>query len=270
MILTGSTRVDAAAPTGSGKFVDYHGSVLRAVQLYLIYWGEAWTATRVPNPAPDQITSAVRTMMAGSYLTGLAQYRGIGRGVVRGSVVITTSDPPASFTDKQVRSFLNAQFDAGRVPGPDPDNQTVYCVVMPTGARSEGSGFVGEHSYYSHRGRRIHFLWTADSSSLASATSILSHEVVESATDPQGSGFRGVAGACGQPGWCEIADVCSATAVLDGVTVASYWSNQANGCVIHGSDPLAIGDRRGIDGDFAPPAADRRPRSTRSESDRHR
>jgi hypothetical protein len=229
VISTGPSLPAAALP--GVKFLDHHGPVLRAVQLYPIYWGSTWTAVQAPNPTADQITTVTRTMLTGSYLTGLAQYRGIGHGVLRGSAVITTSDPPGRFTQEQVRSFLDRQLDAGTVPQPDPDNQTLYVVVMPTGTISADSGFDGEHNYYTHHGRRIHYAWTANSGSLDSATRILSHEIVETATDPEGTGFLGIPGACHQDAWCEIADACPGTSVVDGITVWPYWSNQTGGCV---------------------------------------
>jgi hypothetical protein len=235
IVVSSGPPLAAAAPvppTGSGRFLDHHGPVLRAVQLQLIYWGSAWTATGVLNPSPEQITTAMRTVLAGPYLSGLAQYRGIGAGLVRGSRRITASDPPDRFTYKDVTSFLDAQLDAGSAPAPDPDNQTLYVVVMPTGIHSNKAGLAGEHNYYIRHGQRIHFVWTADSASLASATRIMSHELVESATDPEGSAILGVPGTCSPGGWCEIADICPASGVLDGVTVESYWSNLAGGCVV--------------------------------------
>ena len=262
VVSTGPTLDAAAAPiapTGAVRFLDHAGPVLPAVQLDLIYWGRGWTTTPVPSP-PPQVTAAVQTMLAGPYLTGLAQYRGVGRGVLRGSSVITMSDPPQRFTNGQVRRFLNGQLDAGTVPGPDADNQTVYGVLMPNGITSRGNGFDGEHDYYTRRGRRIHYMWIAASASLANVTRVLSHEIVESATDPELDGFRGVAGACSQSGPCEIADVCPATSVLDGVTVTSYWSNHAGRCVAPvPPDPRPAQRRRGIDGSAAAPAAYRRP-----------
>jgi hypothetical protein len=254
VISTGPSLPAAALP-GSGKFLDHHGKVLRAVQLFPIYWGSTWTAVRAPNPTADQITTAARTLLTGSYLTGLAQYRGIGHGFLRGSAVITTSDPPGRFTEEQVRTFLSSQLDAGTVPQPDPDNQTVYVVIMPTGTISADSGFDGEHNYYTHHGRRIHYAWTAKSGSLDSATRILSHEIVEAATDPDGTGFRGIAGACDQDAWCEIADACTGTAVVDGITVWPYWSNQTGGCVATTMPtPGSPGHQPGIGGRPAAPA----------------
>jgi hypothetical protein len=253
VISTGPSLPAAALP--GVKFLDHHGKVLRAMRIYVIYWGSTWLAVRAPNPTAEQITTATRTMLAGSYLTGLAQYRGIGHGVLRGSAVITTSDPPGRFTQEQVRSFLDRQLDAGTVPQPDPDNQTLYVVVMPTGTISADSGFDGEHNYYTHHGRRIHYAWTAKSGSPDSATRILSHEIVEAATDPEGTGFLGIPGACDQDAWCEIADACTGTAVVDGITVWPYWSNQAGSCVASAVPPPGSpGHQPGIGG--RPAAAD--------------
>jgi hypothetical protein len=223
-----------ADPMGGGadKFVDNNGAVLQVTQLFLIYWGAAWTASPAPTPTTGQITAACRTMMASAYMTGLAQYRGIGRGFVRGSVVITSSNPPSGFTDSQVSTFIDTQITAGTVPGPDVDNQTLYCVVMPNGVNASNTGFIGEHTYYTRSGQRIHFAWITNSGSLSSLTTIISHEIVEAATDPEGSAFLGVAGTCSQGGWCEIGDVCSSTSVVDGVTVQSFWSNQAGACAV--------------------------------------
>ena len=37
------------------------------------------------------------------------QYRGIGRGFVRGSAVVTSSNPPSGFTDTQVANFIDGR-----------------------------------------------------------------------------------------------------------------------------------------------------------------
>ena len=116
---------------GQAKFVDRHGLVLRNELLYLIYWGSAWTKPSSSTPTAELVTSAASKMIASAYMTGLAQYRDIGRGAVRGSQVLASSEPPAVFIDEQVRDFLREQIATGTVPGPDADNQTLYVVVMP-------------------------------------------------------------------------------------------------------------------------------------------
>src|SRR5262249_48863937 len=93
-------------------------------------------------------TDAVRPLMASGYLTGLTQYRGSGHGALRGSTLITSSDPPDRFTDDQVAAFIDAQLSAGTVPGPGPGNQTVYGVVMPPWVTPEHAGWAAGHPSY--------------------------------------------------------------------------------------------------------------------------
>jgi hypothetical protein len=246
-LLSGATLTASAVdqPTGSGwlrskpsdahaRFVDKHGRVLESPQLYLIYWGAGWQAA--PTPTAAEVTEAVGTLMASAYLTGLTQYRGSGRGALRGSRLVASSDPPDGFTDAQVASFVDAQITAGTVLGPDPDNQTVYGVVMPTGVTSESPARAGKHRYYVRSGRKIHYAWFRNVGDLDSITETVSHELVESATDPEGSGFVGARGTCDESGWCEIADdVCESTlSRVDGIAVQAYWSNRDNRCVVPG------------------------------------
>jgi hypothetical protein len=230
LIHTSASPTAVAIPTaGSVRFVDHGGPVLHTAQVNLLYWGSTWTGSGTSHPTPDQITAAIHTLVAGPYLSGLAQYRDIKPAVLRGSTVITSSDPPTAFTDEQVGDFLDTQLDAGVVPEPDRDQQTLYIVVMPVGAYA--GGVVGEHNYYTRHGQRIRFAWTADSASLATATRTISHELVESITDPEGSAVLGVAGTCSQGGWCEIVDSCPDPRILDGIAAAPYWSNQAGACI---------------------------------------
>jgi hypothetical protein len=229
---TASATAGAIPASGPVRFFDHGGPVLHTAQVNLAYWGSTWIASGTSHPTPDQITTAIHTLTAGPYLTGLAQYRDITPAVVRGSTVITSSDPPAAFTDEQVGDFLNTQLDAGVLPEPDRDNQTLYIVVLPAGAYAGGgSPFAGEHTYYTRHGQRIRFAWTTDSASLATATRIITHELVESVTDPEGSAILGVAGTCSQDGWCEIADICPDPRIVDGVAAAPYWSNLAGACI---------------------------------------
>jgi hypothetical protein len=226
--------LDVGGQTSGGrdhhrKFVDRHGLVLSRELLYLIYWGSAWTYLST-TPTADQATSAVRTMLASSYLAGLAQYRGVGRGEVRGSSVLASSEPPDGFTDDDVARFVRDQLAAGTIAGPDADNQTVYGVVMPPSIKPDHAE--GEHNTFRGHGQTIHYAWFANAGSLHTLTGIMSHEIVEAATDPEGNGFIGVDGTCSQEGWCEIADVCSSAGVVDGVAVRSYWSDEAGKCII--------------------------------------
>jgi hypothetical protein len=227
-----SARVQSGGLDQQGKFVDHGGLVLRSPLVYLIYWGKAWTRPDSHTPTAEQVTSATRTMLASSYMAGLAEYRGIGRGAVRGSKVLSSSEPPSGFSDDDVRQFVRDQISTGAIPGPDASNQTVYGVVMPPGVKPDHAAWEGEHNTDGGDGHGMHYAWFANSGDLDGLTRIMSHEIVEAATDPEGEGFLGTRGTCSQDGWCEIADICTATGVVEGVTVQSYWSDKAGECVV--------------------------------------
>ena len=232
-----SVIVEAPPASASTRFVDHGGRVLSAAHVYLIYWGRYWAPDRVASPTPDQITHALRTVLAGSYLSALTQYRNIGPAVIGGSHVITTTDPPSRFTDEDIEAFLNTLFDAEVLPAPD--DQAIYVVTIPPGIYTgEGDDLVGEHNYYRRDGHRIHYAWTTDSQVLEGATQTTTHEIVETVTDPEGTAILGTPGTCDGERWCEIADICSDAAKLNGVMVAPYWSNIAGRCVIPA--PLAL------------------------------
>jgi hypothetical protein len=91
--------------------------------------------------------------------------------------------------------------------------------------------FIGEHSYFVQGGVNVHYAWLT-TSSLASLTTIFSHELVEACSDPEGTAITGIAGTCSQTGWCEIGDVCQSTNAVCGVTVQSYWSQEDLACVV--------------------------------------
>ena len=214
----------------AAKFADNGGAVIEIARVQLVYWGSAWTTN--PTPTSDQVTSAVENILSGSYMTGLAQYRQIGRGYLLGAAVYGASNPPNPFTDGDVSSFLQARIADGTLPNLDPDNQNLYLVIMPQGVNNQNSGVIGEHTYYTDgSGRNVHFGWITNGGSLAGVTSVLSHELVESVTDPEGSAILGVAGTCSQGGWCEIGDVCYVNSVIDGTTVQKYYSNNDSGCI---------------------------------------
>src|SRR5947209_9670818 len=88
-----------AGPSGGGaaNFTDHGGPVLNQVHVQLIFWGNAWVSN--PTPSVTDITNAVTKILAGSYTSALAQYRGIQQGSVHGTTTVTTSNPPNSFSD---------------------------------------------------------------------------------------------------------------------------------------------------------------------------
>ncbi|MGZ3630400.1 MAG: hypothetical protein ACXWPS_04365 [Ktedonobacteraceae bacterium] len=64
-------------------------------------------------------------------------------------------------------------------------------------------------------------------------TTIFSRELVESCTDPDGSGIQVTP--LDPKSWHEIGDVCQGNSdMLNGVRVQAYWSQTDGNCVIPG------------------------------------
>ena len=216
------------------NFTDHNGTVIQFVRAYLIFWGNAWASNPLPTPSSSQVSDAVDRILSGGYLTGLSQYRGIGQGYILGSSTVTSSNPPNGFTDSNVATFIKGLIQAGTIPDLDPDNQTLYLVLMPKGIKAANSGFVGEHTYYTDsKNRRVHFGWITNNGTLPSVSIITSHEIPDVMTDPEGTAILGDAGTCSGTGWCEIGDVCqSTTGTVNGASVQSYWSQSNKTCTV--------------------------------------
>jgi len=231
-----------AAPTA--RFVDRGGLVIKDLDLWLIFWGSAWAAGA--SPTAPEITDAAKTMLGGAYLTGLAQYRGIHGAAFKGAIQVTDSDPPNPFSNSAITNMLHQQLGKGALPEPDEDPSILYCVILPPGVNAAEPGVVGEHSFYLYFDltdlalppdfdiARAHYAWVSNDGSLDSITTVLSHELVESCTDPNGDAIQGVPGTCNQTGWCEIGDVCGWSEVRDGMRVQAYWSEADQACIIPG------------------------------------
>ncbi len=223
------------------NFTDHGGTVLTNVQVQLIFWGREWDSNPPPSPTVSEITKAIATILSSSYMSELSQYRSISSGSLLESKVVTTSEPPNSFKNHDVAHMVQGLIDTGTVVSPLSNNQILYFVIMPINAKSDKS-FVGEHTFFKYKNKKnsqsanVHFAWVTNNGQLDFITTVFSHELVESCTDPEGTAFLGTAGTCSQSGWCEIADVCTNTGKVNGVTVQSYWSQRSSTCVIPSTD----------------------------------
>jgi len=237
------------SPTGTGApqgtvFQDKGTPKLTNVHVLLIFWGTQWAGN--PNPLATQVTNAVRNLLAGPYMSFLAQY-GVRRGSLWGTLFFTSSDPPQSFSYANVGSFIINQLDQDQLPEPDSDWPLFYCVIMPSNVSFQGdprletvplppgtlSKVVGANSSIIWNDYDLgdvdndpaHYAWVGSDGTVDYITTVLSHELVEACTDPNGgNGIVQVNPPCAG-GACQIGDPC--TGICDfvrGVKVQSYWS----------------------------------------------
>jgi hypothetical protein len=246
-------------------FHDGGGKVLDNVHVQLIFWGKSW-ATVDFNLSVEDVVNAVITILASPYMSALQQYRVTGSGALVGSMLVTDSDPPAVFNDGDVQNMVVALVNSGSLRAPADDPQLLYCVILPAGrtkAAPPGVGIIGEHFSFSLNGSRGQIAWVTTNdrtnSALDSLTTIFSHELVESCTDPQFDSVQGLPGTCSQPGACEIGDVCEGvTGVVGDVQVQFYFSQQDSLCILpkgivgggFTAHPALIQGRFGVRGNF--------------------
>lgn len=83
---------NAAGPV---TVTDSGGPVLTNVEVVVIFWGTYWAGTS-PPPAvsSDTYYQCFTGIVTGPYMTGMAQYRGVGPGTMLGKFMNTAGDPP--------------------------------------------------------------------------------------------------------------------------------------------------------------------------------
>jgi len=225
-----NNRPDATAATVE----DDSGAVMHHVQVVLVFWGSAWNGAALPSR--DDVTNAVINILTGPYMSGLAQYRGIGGGSLVATATVSPPEPQAGFKIDSVQTMLTGQLGMNNLPVPTFNNQFFYIVIMPSGLLTGESEVIGEHGSFYQFGVTIPFAWVMNDGTLDYVTTVLSHELIEACTDPNSNTIivqGGPGSACPDPTrTCEIGDVCSSFRLVGGVQVQSYWSKVDNSCII--------------------------------------
>lgn len=233
-------NVNQSADSQGSSIVDLNGLVIKGIEVHLIFWGTEWAGQA--SPSTDEVIKAVQNILSGSYLSGLAQYRGIGNGTFLGTTFITSFNPPNPFSSDDVAQFVLKLISTSQVPKPEDDQQIWYCVIMPAGVACNQADLLGEHSYIMNVSigfpidieiSKVLYAWVTYNSTLDEITTVFSHELVETCTDPDGNGFQ-----IPPPdpnAWHEIGDVCEGISdEVNGVYVQAYWSQADGVCVIPG------------------------------------
>lgn len=215
------------------------GKRLRNAVINLIFWGDAWQATPPPSPSLGQVVSDAASILAGPYQVRVAQYGATAARLGTVFVSVPGFNPPRNFQTSDVQRLVTDAIDGGALPEPDEETTDVlHCVFMPPGTVPPPN-LGGLHTYADWTdydfpfdfdiGQRSHVAWVGFGDR-AFVSSVFSHELVESLTDPEGDGVQ--VNPTNSTNWNEIGDVCSSRGHVNGVTVQSYWSQQDEACVI--------------------------------------
>jgi hypothetical protein len=235
-----------AAPGTAVQFTDKGAQKLTNMHLVLIFWGVEWAGSPLVTP----VVNAVQNLLAGPYMTYLTQY-GVRRANLWGTVFATGGDPPSPFSYANVGQFNISQLDADNLPEPDSDWPLVYGVIMPSNSTFQGDNRIeavplppgtlsqvlganssivwNDYDLFDVDNDPAHYFWVgnigaaATQANVDAITEVLSHELLETCTDPNnGNGLVqiGAGSATSQigdapcNGWCDR---------VRGVLAQSYW-----------------------------------------------
>ena len=242
-------RADQTWPPSGTTFVDRGAQKLTHVHVQLIFWGTEWAG--IGKGLSGLVTNAVQSLLGGPYMTYLAQY-GVHRGSLRGTTYATAGNPPLPFSYADVGNFIISQLDADNLPEPDSDWPIVYAVIMPSTAAFQGdprvenlplppgvpSAVAGSNSSIIWNDYDLgdvdndpaYYFWVGNNGSAATQanvdyiTTVLSHELVELATDPNGG--NGIVQVGGGGATSQIGDPCTGNCdYVRGVKAQAYWAH---------------------------------------------
>jgi len=237
---TPTAETAGAAPAAAPQLTYRNGPLIAAVEAFTIFWGSAWHQA-VPAALLTRLNHFVDFILTSPLIDQLAEYNvpayAIGHGKRTGTVTITTPKLKRSVTDTAIQHMLQQEI-ASNSAVPQPTPNTLYFVYLPPGVRVvQGGGascqaFCGYHNDIS--GQIFYGVLpypgcggcTGGLAVFDALTSITSHELCESITDPiPGRGwYDDVNG--------EIGDIWAwNTKTVGQYTVQQEWSNRARRCV---------------------------------------
>jgi len=239
-VQTPTPEAAAAAPAAAPRLTYRNGPLIAAVEVFTIFWGAAWQQA-APAALLTRLNHFFDFILTSPLIDQLAEYDvpsyAIGHGKRTGTVTITTPKLKHSVSDTAIQHMLQQEI-ANDSAGPPPTPNTLYFVYLPPGVRVVAGGaascqaFCGYHNDIS--GQVFYGVLpypgcggcTGGLPVFDALTSISSHELCESITDPiPGRGwYDDVNG--------EIGDICAwQTKTVGQYTVQQEWSNRANRCV---------------------------------------
>jgi hypothetical protein len=166
---------------------------LKSPPVYLVFWGQSW-GTLQGQANETQVVDATRSILGGPYLTGLQQYGSDGKASF-GAKWDVGSVVPFRFSTTDLQATVNTAIkDSGGVipDAASPLEPPIYVVVTDTSVNYAEPGVLG---YNVPTTSRMHMIWVGSQSNsgpfdLDRVTTVLSHELVETITDPDGNGIH--------------------------------------------------------------------------------
>ena len=244
--------------------LSYHGGALIThPSIFVLFWGPIWGTDAEHEASAARLRSFLEHVGTSEYACTWREYslasQTFGTAVYVGDEIVP-GDPPTQdgeLSDDAIRSLILSEIDAGRAPAATDD--TLYVVAPPKGVPVNGDGDTGcggsnfklcaYHDSFvrlpptSEKFRYVVLPYPCPGCFVEATEDpgraleeIVSHELSEAATDPDGPPV-GDSGWFDDHGGDEVADICTnscdvAFPLSDGTHIVnSLWSNLGASCV---------------------------------------
>src|SRR4029077_18390886 len=128
-------EAQALAPASAPKLVYRGGPLIRAVEVFTIFWGGDWQQ----EPSAGilaQMNQFFDFVLTSSLMDQLSEYnvagQSIGHGKRTGTITLTAPAPPASVTDQAIQQLLQQEISSNSA-FPQPSPNTLYFLFAPPG-----------------------------------------------------------------------------------------------------------------------------------------
>jgi hypothetical protein len=194
--------------------------LLTAPKVHLVFWGNWWFTSG--GHQLDQMAQTWNILANDpNFYQPLSEY-GIGSGSLNGIFFSNWNLPSGKISDDYIQQELQSEIIAGDLPSLD--SNSIYVFLLPPNTQAAydiQNHFAG---YHGHIGSKTTYS-AIEYQTNHGMDSIISHEIYEAATDPDGTGFHG------GPGETEVGDYCGTKYILDGYSIQQVWSQTQCQCI---------------------------------------
>jgi hypothetical protein len=230
-VVSYSNQGIGACPTQVTK---HAGGSIAKPNTGMVFWGSAWNLA--PNTDTRATFSANTQWLSTTYAfwNRLNEYGVSAGGSYRGTFTYTGGVTGANLTEAQIRSGItDALTNTAHLAAGVSD---IWVVMLPPGSSSQTdvvNGWSGHHDHYtaSFSGTNVDVKYAVIEPSLGDTGAVISHELMEAASDPDLNGWFVTNGG-------EIGDLCRGVALPGGAgsignrPVETVWSQKACACVM--------------------------------------
>jgi hypothetical protein len=248
------STIPILAPPQSNLFYDKGGYLTKKPFVWFIFWGADWN-TRTTPFSRQNVMDKMTTLFSTAYFDPLFQYRNLKRPVLLGSSTCTSYTVPVSnqYGIADVRNIIQAEIPKlptglNKLTGPTglvSMTDVIFVVLPPSGLSVIPTDVLPDGASHTYDGFNVWAVINYQAGGIDDQTYNISYELIGAISDPH-TGDPAIilnpdANETIDESFNELENQCDpATSTVAGVTVAPYWSNEDNSCIVQSTYPTFI------------------------------